>query len=324
MLSFFKHHTTDSSVNQPLLTQSELQQLRTWAEQIDCSSRPSVHLNSQQACWLTSKPLGSGMDYAESRVYQHGDDPRYINWRLSARSQETFVKTFHIESRPSLCILLDLRTPMRFGTRNRLKSSQAIRVACLLAYAAEHKQVAIQTVVIKGNNIQWFNDISVDSFINLINQPFSTSLKESLKTPQADLQTIFEHLNQKVAGNNIAKGSLIYLISDFHDLNESDVTFLVHFQEQHFVQAISILDQSELQLPKIGVIHLQSMNDESYQMRYSINTNTAKENRSFSEYANKQLQKHKKLVTETGMAYTSLLTSEENIHQQISIPLGHA
>ena len=68
---------------------------------------------------------GYGLDYEESRVYQPGDDLRFMNWRLTARSGEPHIKVFREERRPSAFILLDRRNGMRFGTRLRLKVTQA-------------------------------------------------------------------------------------------------------------------------------------------------------------------------------------------------------
>lgn len=324
ILSFFQHQKPESHTRQKPLDHQELQDLQLLAEQLNSSTEPTHYLDSQQAGWLASKALGSGMDYAESRVYQSGDNPRNINWRLSARSQETFVKTFHRESRPVLCVLLDLRRTMKFGTRIRLKSTQAIRVACLLAYVAELKQVGFQLFIIK-DDINWFESLATNDYIHLINQQsqYEIEVKESLITTQVNLQTVFKDLNQKIIANTIPKGSLLYLMSDFSDLQRSDSASFVHFQEHHFVQAIHILDPSELKIPAMGLIHLQNMQSNNESSKYSLNTNKPQQRQEFSEYADEFITKRKKLITESGMTYTQLLTDKEDISQHLSIPLGH-
>lgn len=84
----------------------------------------------------TSPLRGRGMDYAESRAYQPGDDARAIDWRRTARSGKPHTKLFREERERSLLLLLDTHACMRFGTRTRFKSVQAARAAALAAWTA--------------------------------------------------------------------------------------------------------------------------------------------------------------------------------------------
>jgi uncharacterized protein (DUF58 family) len=74
------------------------------------------------------------MDYAESRVYQAGDDARNIDWRRTARSGKWHTKLFEAERERSLLLLMDTHATMRFGTRVRYKSVAAARAAAWLAW----------------------------------------------------------------------------------------------------------------------------------------------------------------------------------------------
>lgn len=84
----------------------------------------------------SSRLYGRGMDYAESRAYQPGDDVRRLDWRLTARSGRLHTKLFQEEREGQLLILLDHNPSMRFGTRARFKSVQAARAAALAAWYA--------------------------------------------------------------------------------------------------------------------------------------------------------------------------------------------
>ena len=88
--------------------------------------------NGQQS----SRLYGRGMDYAESRVYQAGDDVRRLDWRLTARSGKLHTKLFQEDREGCLLILLDTHASMRFGTRVRFKSVQAARAAAAAAWYA--------------------------------------------------------------------------------------------------------------------------------------------------------------------------------------------
>ncbi|GAA0694156.1 uncharacterized protein (DUF58 family) [Dyella sp. SG562] len=83
-----------------------------------------------------SRVHGRGMDYAESRAYQPGDDIRRLDWRLTARSGKLHTKLFQEEREGRLLVLLDTHGSMRFGTRARFKSVQAARAAALAGWLA--------------------------------------------------------------------------------------------------------------------------------------------------------------------------------------------
>ena len=77
---------------------------------------------------------GRGMDYAESRVYQPGDDARNIDWRRTARSGKWHTKLFEVERERSLLLMMDTHATMRLGTRARFKSVAAARAAAWVAW----------------------------------------------------------------------------------------------------------------------------------------------------------------------------------------------
>jgi uncharacterized protein (DUF58 family) len=97
---------------------------------------PQLDSRALRAGQQSSRLYGRGMDYAESRVYQPGDDVRRLDWRLTARSGKLHTKLFQEEREGRLLILLDTHESMRFGTRARFKSVQAARAAALAAWYA--------------------------------------------------------------------------------------------------------------------------------------------------------------------------------------------
>ncbi|HET6553697.1 MAG TPA: DUF58 domain-containing protein [Dyella sp.] len=97
---------------------------------------PRLESRAMRAGRESSRLYGRGMDYAESRVYQPGDDVRRMDWRLTARSGRLHTKLFQEEREGRLLVLLDMHESMRFGTRVRFKSVQAARAAALAAWYA--------------------------------------------------------------------------------------------------------------------------------------------------------------------------------------------
>ena len=105
----------------------------------------------------SSRLYGRGMDYAESRVYQAGDDVRRLDWRLTARSGKLHTKLFQEDREGCLLILLDTHASMHFGTRARFKSVQAARAAALAAWFATRAGERVAMLGFGGVD-QWLAD----------------------------------------------------------------------------------------------------------------------------------------------------------------------
>ncbi|NMF88450.1 DUF58 domain-containing protein [Aromatoleum petrolei] len=90
--------------------------------------------NGTSAGMHRGRELGTGLDFAELRAYQAGDDPRNMDWRHTARRGRPFTKLFHEERERPVRVFVDLGPTMRFGTRSSFKSVAAARLAALLAW----------------------------------------------------------------------------------------------------------------------------------------------------------------------------------------------
>jgi uncharacterized protein (DUF58 family) len=307
---------TSDQGQQPMLNEDEIAALRIQASQIQNAGDSSHKQQSREAGWLPTSALGSGMDYAESREYQQGDDPRYINWRLSARSNETFVKTYHMESRPSLCIVLDQRRTMIFGTRRRLKITQALRLATMLAFAAEQRNLALNILLI-NDEIQWLGTQHVDTFLAKVNKspPIIAEIENS---SAKGFQGVIGKLQQQ-----LSVGSLIYLISDFMDL-ESSHQSLQMLHEHYFVEALHIIDQAEQKLPKSGGVSLQAMNQSINSVaKISLDSNSEELIAGVDTVFAEHLKSIKNTLLQAAFSYADIQTDEDTIHQHITLPLGH-
>ncbi|SJL84462.1 DUF58 domain-containing protein [Vibrio palustris] len=104
---------------------------------------PAKSLWSQLLGQHQSKQLGRGMDFAEVRQYQPGDDIRSIDWRVMARTGKPHTKLFTEEREKPTILYIDLSSSMQFGSSLMLKSVQASHVASILSWLAvgEHDRV---------------------------------------------------------------------------------------------------------------------------------------------------------------------------------------
>lgn len=115
-------------------TRVSLAELVAFGARVGHHRLPQVGSRGARAGAQVSHVYGRGMDYAESRAYQAGDDVRRLDWRLTARSGTLHTKLFQEDRDGSLLLVVDTHASMRFGTRARYKSVQAARAAAVAAW----------------------------------------------------------------------------------------------------------------------------------------------------------------------------------------------
>ena len=79
---------------------------------------------------------GKGMTFSEVRQYQYGDDVRAIDWNVTARYNEPYIKVFEEERELTLLLVVDISGSKGFGSKNQLKSETATEIAATLAFSA--------------------------------------------------------------------------------------------------------------------------------------------------------------------------------------------
>ncbi|MCQ8103430.1 DUF58 domain-containing protein [Methylomonas sp. SURF-2] len=188
---------------------------------------------------------GRGMAFAETRLYQPGDDVRRMDWRVTARTDKPHSKVFCEERERPLFISVDYRPGMAFATRGVFKSVQAAKLAALLAWAALRR----------GDRIggQIFSDAGC--------------LELRPRSGKAALLRFFDALTLPVypdgGGNDLTSalarlqhhahpGSRIYLISDFRGLDPLAENHLALIARHCEVVLLQIFDPLESRLPEKG------------------------------------------------------------------------
>ncbi len=227
------------------LTRSELLALRHPATLL-VNQKPR-QIRSAQAGSYLSRFRGRGSEFDEYRPYQPGDEIRDIDWRVSARSGRTYTKLFREERECPILLALDLRRPMHFGSRTTFKSLQAIRAAVLLAWLGEHRgdRVGLSLFNESGHH-ELRPKRGQKAVLHLINHlldhqtPSQTEKPETLEKELLRLQAIAK------------TGSRIYLLSDFHDLDDLAIQRLRGLARHSEVVCLFCYDPLESQLPDHG------------------------------------------------------------------------
>jgi len=203
---------------------------------------------------LTSQRHGNGIDFSEIRPYQTGDEPRYINWRATARAGRPMVRVFHEDLTPQSYYLIDRRASMRFGTRTRLKVTQAARLAIFLASWEAQKGAELGSLIL-NQTPQWHSPLSGPQGVYQLAQNVSRScvpLPATLK----QVATLSMKRALSILIEHIPLGSHVYLISDFYDLEDDILPELYQLGQQQCVWALGVYDAAEQKLPDAGKLQL--------------------------------------------------------------------
>ncbi|HMH66927.1 MAG TPA: DUF58 domain-containing protein, partial [Pinirhizobacter sp.] len=126
----------DASIDGDGRTRVSLAELIALRARVARVKLPPERVHTARHGQQSSRLHGRGMDYAESRAYQPGDDVRRLDWRLTARSGRLHTKLFEEEREGRLLVVVDTNAGMRFGTRARFKSVQAARAVALATWYA--------------------------------------------------------------------------------------------------------------------------------------------------------------------------------------------
>lgn len=300
------------NILKPLLSHEEILALSLQAKNNKNSSQYKNEIAFKQMGDVRSTYRGHGMDYEESRHYQAGDDPRYMNWQLSARTGQHYMKVFREEKQPGVFILVDRRNTMRFGTKMRLKITQAVRTAAIAAFSAQEKNYSIGGVII-GNETEWFKESkSKQAAFNFINQaasPASPAFEK--KTSEKNINDILLMLNEVLTA-----GSIVYLISDFHDLDDSSQSTLLQLSALHQINAIQITDIAEIKLPDAGVIALKSSMKDKLQR---VNSSNFQQQEVYQSAADEYFNHKKSLFDDIAIPYQVILTTDNKIDLKITL-----
>jgi uncharacterized protein (DUF58 family) len=199
---------------------------------------------------------GFNVEFAEYREYSPGDDPRYLDWRVLARSDRFFVKQFEAETNLNCYLLVDSSGSMDFGrdpsTRlgvalsgskgdghTRLDQAASLAAAIALLMLRQGDQVGLVTF-----------DTAVRTFIPPRGNPRHFSVvREALERIKAGGDTRIASVLHEIA-ERVRRRSLIVLLSDLFDNAEEVLRGLQHFRHRrHEVIVLHLLDDAEIEFP---------------------------------------------------------------------------
>ncbi len=215
---------------------------------------PSGKVSTHQ--WGSNQSVfkGRGMEFAESRGYQIGDDVRNIDWRVTARTGKTHTKLFQEERERPVHLLVDMRPMMQFGTRVRFKSNLSAMVSAQLAWVGHDGGDRVGGHIVTSDGITDFRSArtrrAVLRFLEALSlNTHLTSDNENNKN-QKQPPTLAQGIHR--LRKSCRPGTLVFIVSDFSDFDEHTAKELVRLAKHTHVTAIQINDALDQSLPPQG------------------------------------------------------------------------
>ena len=240
---------------------------------------------------------GQGMEFAEVREYQSGDEVRSIDWNVTARMRRPYVKRYIEERELTVMLAVDVSGSERFGTRRRFKSEMASELAAVLAMSAIRNNDRVGGLMFtdriehvvpprKGRRhaLRLIRDI-------LAFQPAGRG---------TDIGGATEYMN-KMLGHK----AIIFLVSDFLGANiERPIKLLA---QRHDVVAVTLEDPSERALPDIGLVRFV---DPETGDTIDVDTSNPKVRAQFDQQVTVEAEKRRHLLRRLAIDEIAVTTNE--------------
>lgn len=242
-----------------------------------------------------------GLNFQEVRQYQPGDDIRQIDWRVTAKYGKPFTKLYSEDKEKEIYILCDLRPTMQFASHGHFKSVMAGRISALIGFLAEKKNDTLAYQILSSSLLQSLGVMPAKDTLPL----FLNQLAQGLSfDSNISFHQIIPFMEQ-----NIRSGSLIFLISDFHDISADDLDFLSNISVKNSVTCIHLYDKMEIDLPK-SVLPFSNGHTEIL-----IDTHSEVFQKSFHESWENRTSLLRKTILKYRMGYLPLSTDSDYLYQ---------
>ena len=216
---------------------------------------------------------GRGMAFSEVRQYQFGDDVRAIDWNVTARYNDTFIKVFEEERELTMMLIIDISGSNFFGSDSLFKNEYVTELAATLAFSATKNNDKVGLILFSDNVELYIPPKKGKSHVLRIIRELLEFKSESKKT---DI-----NIPLKLVSNILKNRSIAFIISDFISKDYSNS--LKIFSSKHDLTGIRIYDKTEEKIPNLGVIDIT---DNESGAKLTVNTGSKNVRKKYSEYYN--------------------------------------
>lgn len=242
---------------------------------------------------------GRGMEFAEVREYQFGDDVRDIDWNVTARLHRPYVKVFEEERELTVMLLVDVSGSLDFGTASQMKRDMATEIAATLAFSAIQNNDKIGVIFFSDRIEKYIPPKKGRKHILYIIREMLDFHPVSHKT---DIAAATAYLTRVMK-----RRCTSFIISDFYDDKDFEKEMEIA-NRKHDMVAIQVYDQRAKTLPDIGLLKVRDA-ETGHEMY--IDTSSKKLRRAHTAYWLKCEEQLKTTFAKSKVDWVSVATNED-------------
>jgi len=243
---------------------------------------------------------GRGMSFKEVRDYTPGDDPRFINWNVSARMGHTFSKVFEEERELTVYLLIDISASSLFGTFRHNKKDLITEICAILAFSAVTNNDKVGLIFF-SDHVEKFIPAKKgrDHVLYMVREMLTFKARRA----QTDVLKALQFLN-----NTTRHKSIVFVLSDFADAGYHETLRIA--AKRHDVIGVQVYDKRDDQLPPVGLMQLR---DSETGKMVLLDTNDPYTRFKYSEQFQKVLEDAKNAFRKAGADLLQISTGQDYV-----------
>ena len=190
---------------------------------------------------------GRGMTFSEVRQYQFGDDVRSIDWNVTARYNEPYIKVFEEERELTLMLIVDISGSELFGTDGQFKNEIITEIAATLAFSALQNNDKIGLILF-SDEIELF--IPPKKGKSHVLRIIRELIEHKPNSKETDIAMALKYFSKV-----IKKKAIVFVLSDFITDQYRETLKIV--SGKHDVTGIRVYDKNEEQIPNLGMVQME-------------------------------------------------------------------
>ena len=243
---------------------------------------------------------GRGMTFSEVREYQPGDDVRLIDWNVTARSGNPFIKIFEEERELTVFLIVDISSSGAFGSENYLKKTVGAEIASVLGFSAIKNNDKVGLILFSNDIVKYIPPKKGKSHVLRV-------IRELLYTNSEGRGTSIGNALDFVMKVSKRK-SVVFLLSDFIDENYWDSLKIVN--RKHDFVGIKISDPFEVNFSNVGMLKAEDPETGSV---FWIDTSNYSDLKNMNDSNRKKVDSFLKRTKKSGIDIVSISTSNDYI-----------
>lgn len=243
---------------------------------------------------------GRGMTFSEVRQYQFGDDVRNIDWNVTARYSEPYIKVFEEERELTMMLVADVSGSKFFGTDKQFKNEIVTEIAATLAFSAMQNNDKIGLILFTDEIELFIPPKKGKSHVLRIIRELLEFKPSSKKT---DLAQAIKYLS-----NVMKKKAIVFVLSDF--ITDGYEQTMKIAANKHDITGIRIYDQREEKIPSLGIVQME---DEETGELALINTSSKKIRTNYEVYYKERVAYFKETFKRSGAGVIDVRTDESYV-----------